>query len=777
MDFVRDTPLEHAVLYWPIRPPRTSMLVVIKSTFVLDEGVARLASAQDPATGELYYDEDPEQSVRYPSDFALLKPRGECFVVGSCRPLTGRPEPRTVASFAIGSVSKSLAIHGDRRWTARGPSEPVPFTAMRLSWERAFGGEGSVNRVGRGFASDAQGDVLLPNVELESQPLTSPGDRPSPAGTTPIPMSWPERRQHVGTYDARWRATRFPWLPEDFRFAFYNEAPLDQQIDGYWRGDEAIALRHLHPTRPSVSTRLPRILPRAFVERTGPRFEEVPLVLDTITIDADRGLALCVCRGAIELEHDRLGPDGIERLFTMHEDLGAPGARASSLEACRARMHAKLAAEEAAALELQGVAPPETAPAPEATLVDYDASAIAEAAAQAERARAAQAELDAATEKLKATMMAAGLDVDALLAQELPAPAEPVGPADVNRLREAFTALGVEVPEDLFRDVEEVLAAPPPEAPAPAARHKPDLRALVIEAHRQRKPVRGDFTGANLSELDLRGLDARDAILMEANFRGADLTDAKLDGASLQGADFLRARAPRASFTKADLTRAIFDDASLEGARFDDATMSAAELSGAILDGASLPRADLTGAVLEEASLVEARLDEAVLIGARMHRCKLTKASLFETRMYEVKATELELDHANLTKVRIGRGADLSRSRIRHAKAEQSMWRHAILTEVAFGGTTLTGADFTGASLRGAYLAGCPLRRAVFQDAVLESAILEAADVLEGSFRQANVTGAVLRGANLFRADFYRAYGERVSLEGANVDGTYWERP
>jgi uncharacterized protein YjbI with pentapeptide repeats len=47
---------------------------------------------------------------------------------------------------------------------------------------------------------------------------------------------------------------------------------------------------------------------------------------------------------------------------------------------------------------------------------------------------------------------------------------------------------------------------------------------------------------------------------------------------------------------------------------------------------------------------------------------------------------------------------------------------------------------------------------------------------MEGSLREANMTAADLSGASLFSVDLFRAHGAGVRLEGANVDGTPWER-
>ncbi len=775
MEQVKDTPFEHGVIYWPIRPPRTSMLVVVKATVALEDGSAQLAEKQEPTTGALHWDDDPTRSYRHPSDFALLKPRGECFVVGSCRTLTERPVDQTVLGFRIGDLQRSLRVYGDRTWVGGSPSRPVPFTEMPLAWERSFGGPGNAtNPVGRGLADDANGVAWLPNLEDANRPIAARGDRPPPACTAPLGMTWPARTRYVGTYDAKWQKTRSPWLAEDFQFAFFNEAPPEQQIEGYWRGDERIELKHLHPRVPAVRAKLPGVRARAFVER-GDAFDEVPLVLDTVTIDADRGLAFLVWRGTVELSHDRLAPDGIDRLFLMHEPLGM----ASSVSACRQRMGARIAADQAELESMAGTAPPAAQEPGVDDTIDDAVGDLAAVRAAAEQIRAAEAPQEdagaAALEKLKHDLTNAGIDVEKILAeaegQELAMPE----PADTEKLIEQLQNGPVPVPPELIEQLRN--PEPEPEDPyePPQPEEPPDLRALVVALHRQKRPIRGDFTGANLAGLDLPGLDASDAILLDANFRGANLTGARLDGATLVRADFLSAVLSKVSARDADLTEAVLEDAKLEGANLAGATMIRAELQQAKLDGARLDKADLTSADLEGASLREASCNATVFNQASLAGATFERANLTSARFYGVRATQISLDRAELAGLRVGRGADLSGSSARGAKAHESHWRDSTLEGVRFDGTMLMGADFSQSRMAGAVFVGCVLRRARFIEGQLEGARLDGADMYEATFREADLTGATFRNASLFRADFYRARGDRVDLSGANVDGTMWD--
>ena len=47
----------------------------------------------------------------------------------------------------------------------------------------------------------------------------------------------------------------------------FDDLPVDQQIDGYFHGDEAIVLRNLYPGKPRFTTFLPGTKVRCFVDR------------------------------------------------------------------------------------------------------------------------------------------------------------------------------------------------------------------------------------------------------------------------------------------------------------------------------------------------------------------------------------------------------------------------------------------------------------------------------------------------------------------------------
>jgi uncharacterized protein YjbI with pentapeptide repeats len=109
-----------------------------------------------------------------------------------------------------------------------------------------------------------------------------------------------------------------------------------------------------------------------------------------------------------------------------------------------------------------------------------------------------------------------------------------------------------------------------------------------------------DLRRANLSYADLRATD-----LQQANLSYADLSGAKLTGADVRGAD---------------LTEANLLAADLRGANFRDANLTKANLGQANLQNAKLQKADLTHAVLRETIFIDLDLTQTLGLETCSHR-------------------------------------------------------------------------------------------------------------------------------------------------------------
>ena len=101
-------------------------------------------------------------------------------------------------------------------------------------------------------------------------PLLADPALPHGAPACPLPLgAWPCRMKGLGTYDARWLQNRWPGLPDDADWHFFNEAQPQQRLPGGLRGDEEIFLSSFGPETPEQHVRLPGVRLRLEVLRTG----------------------------------------------------------------------------------------------------------------------------------------------------------------------------------------------------------------------------------------------------------------------------------------------------------------------------------------------------------------------------------------------------------------------------------------------------------------------------------------------------------------------------
>jgi len=217
----------------------------------------------------------------------------------------------------LGALDKTVRVFGDRYWRWQGvgyvATEPEPFEAMPLVWERAFGGTDSIgeelsaesrNPVGTGYHASGGSKPVegerLPNLEDPRAPLVSWKERPPPACFAPIAAHWEPRRSYAGTYDEKWQQSRAPYLPEDFDSRFFNVAPPDQVFGGYLFGGEPVELTGF--TREGV---LRFALPALGVRVTyfvGGSSEVRPANLDTVLIEPDESRVVLVWRAALRCD-------------------------------------------------------------------------------------------------------------------------------------------------------------------------------------------------------------------------------------------------------------------------------------------------------------------------------------------------------------------------------------------------------------------------------------------------------------------------------------------
>lgn len=259
-------------------------------------------------------------------DACMPKPSGEILVAGEACAPAGEKVRQCVVDVQLGSVSKRLAVFGDREWMHGdgGPvfTRPAPFARMPLTWENAFGGEGFAdNPGGKGVGAEAalrEGrPALLPNVEDPDRLILGVGDRPPPIGTRPLSIDHPSRMKHAGTVDDSYLREQFPGHPLDFDWSFYHCATPDQRMPGYLRGDEPIRIAGMHPDHPVIASRLPGMRARAFLNLVAgegeTEFREISLRCETVWLFPTLLKGVVIYRGGCEIRD----VDGLDVRDTM----------------------------------------------------------------------------------------------------------------------------------------------------------------------------------------------------------------------------------------------------------------------------------------------------------------------------------------------------------------------------------------------------------------------------------------------------------------------------
>jgi hypothetical protein len=118
---------------------------------------------------------------------------------------------------------------------------------------------------------------------------------PSPGGMSPLDASSPLRAGLLHGDVRRRYDESPPRLDADFPWSYFQSAPASLRV-GFLDGDEGVLLQRLDDDRADVRTRLPGLRARAVLVERGER-RVVPLHLDTLAIDVERGTLLVVSRG------------------------------------------------------------------------------------------------------------------------------------------------------------------------------------------------------------------------------------------------------------------------------------------------------------------------------------------------------------------------------------------------------------------------------------------------------------------------------------------------
>jgi hypothetical protein len=187
---------------------RDVVIAIVKATFtVLDDGKLVPAEAPSPirVNDELWDDDNPEASIRLPTDVCVEKLGTDVIVVGEA--ISSKPVTAMDVVTKVRDVNVPLRVHGDRQFYQGllhvAISQAAPFERKPIVYERAYGGVSedgwiveSRNRAGVGVAKKAR-DLLgkpAPQIEHPARPHTHASDHHPPVGFGAIRSHWSRTR-------------------------------------------------------------------------------------------------------------------------------------------------------------------------------------------------------------------------------------------------------------------------------------------------------------------------------------------------------------------------------------------------------------------------------------------------------------------------------------------------------------------------------------------------------------------------------------------------------
>ena len=772
------------------RESKYTMSVAVKASFALvpTKELEPLDKQEDFRGDEFADPADLASELVHGCDLAMWKPGADLLLRGTCHAPGTEPVTVCEVGWRVGQWSKILRVSGDRVWRPglflSSIGEAVPFRSLPLSWSRAFGGPDiPTNPVGRG----ARGE-LLPNLEYPDRTVQRRYQKVEPAGFAPINRMWAPRSGKMGTYDKKHFERVHPRFPTDFDWSYFCEAPADQQLGHYLRGDESIAFRHLFPGVAEWQTQLPGKRIRVFVADTDEqgvaRIREVIMLLDTLSVDADAGVLALVWRGLLPVRSEDRGE--VSQFYVVEEPLAeaerpaaeyiaempaAPDLFQAKWDEGMAKVEASKAATQAI-LDRYGLhgavdkalADPGMTPAVLATF-PFSADGPLPASVTGE-ARQVMADAQAQFVKGMADFKRLGAE------HGIAVPSSPTGKiTPMEQLAKAVEAF-------------EVMAKNSGKETPPALK---DLIAKVKANPKDPFGVSAKMAAMQAAGVDLSGTPA--AAL--ASGGGIDDLMGKMASASPAGGTTGAAQATSAPMA-GSLAEALgpiaagssgmssgYDRETLLGIQRSGRPFAGGNWSGGDFSGMELTGIDFTGAILTRARFVGAHLEGALFVGtlaqdtdftnahcakARFEEADFTRAIFVRADLSEATFTSLSLAQATFLEARMV-GCQLSFAGMDGVDMRRADCSESTMESLAFIGSPMDGVIAVGAHWSMVLCSNCGLEDAVFDRAVLDSVVLSACRARRIHLIAANLkTLRVINGCDL---------SEAVAV-GALADGSTW---
>ena len=269
------------------------------------------------------------------------------------------------------------------------------------------------------------------------------------------------------------------------------------------------------------------------------------------------------------------------------------------------------------------------------------------------------------------------------------------------------------------------------------------------------------MTDANLSGIDLSGINVKKVYFFRTNLSGVNLSGYNLSSEH----DLFPVR-----FDSCNLSNANLSGTSLYGA-----TLENSNLEGANLTGANLERANLEGSNLTSSILINVNLNYANLINVNLHGTDLRGIRRHnDNRNSELRiSTIIDLSGSNLSNANLS-GLYLE-VKLTNANLSETNLSNARLTVGNLSGTNLSGANLSGSSLSGnVYFGNSNIRNVTLSGVNLTGARLRRFNLTSIDLRQvylnnASINDCLLNNVNLSAVDLSNTNFTNCNLSGANL--------
>lgn len=767
-------------------------------------------------------------------DAGQPKHRGEYLVYGNA--YSSNPVVGLGVYVQVANLSKTLVVVGNRHWTKTGASAPEPFTEMPINSSYAYGGKKfALNPKGKGIDADDTGKIHLPNLENPDNPIIDRNSRPEPSYLCAHAIDAMQRNKHLGKIDADYLTKDWPGMPSDTNPEYFNTAPEDQRLNGFFKGSERFVIKNMHREQPTLNSQLPNIRLRLFIiqkEDNGEKiFKELKNNAETLWLFPNQEIGALLFRANLNVADDEYSD--VSKLFAVWEPLNE---LPKSLEFYCSYFLAEqpLIPEELATAETdsdKAELQPEkiiVTDAPNKSLKDESANDH-EFTNVMNEINKIQHELDAHYKKLglnkeqetqkllqgtsvnnvknisddeiinEITKLQKDLDktisnnpsakklLDTISSPNL-TPSSTLPDATIlaqmpNEFKDKFNALLKQLQvgiEDNQKDAQNNPLVKPEDKPPQL------IKTPILQTVQATKPTREDIItmynyNRDLSNLDLSGLDLSTLDLNHANFTNSNLSGTNLSNSVLSSALFDNCIMLEVNLSNSNLDYTKISNSYLSKSNFKDSllnntTLTNCDISNSDFTGSQCKRARLENINLESSNLIDTIFSETLLINCLLVGCDLSNANFSSTQLVNVELTNANLEKANFKNI------NSSNLKLEAAYGSNTDFSQSNLSGVrADAKTRLYRVDLRKSNLTYAAIEGAQFIEANLQSAVLDfancsktnftKAKLELASAKETNFSKASLESANLNRINLFKGSLRNANLINSDIRYSNLYG------